>query len=140
MNVLYGKGTTEYGPGVEIQLDGGEVATAIHEYVASFMVITGPMTTSVNGHYCKSGEIYVDPSGTVTYKGNVFSGRGPKVAEETEETEETEPGSVQPKPQTIWTSMDGCSTEYVCTCGVVLRKTKFCPNCGSKLIWNTLND
>jgi hypothetical protein len=77
MRVKYGKGTTEYGPGVSISLSGDEVATAIAAYlVARGVHVSGPRTTSVNGSLCKSGHIYVDPEGFVIHNGKKISGRG----------------------------------------------------------------
>lgn len=77
MKVKYGKGSTEYGPGVEIKLTGDEVATAIDAYlVARGVHIRGPRTITVNGQLCDFGRVYVDPAGTVVYKGEKFSGRG----------------------------------------------------------------
>lgn len=78
MQVKFGEGTTEYGPGVRIYLTGDEVATAIDAWLVSHCVhIDGPRTIRVNGERCEVGEIYVDPSGLVIYGGERFSGRGP---------------------------------------------------------------
>jgi len=80
MKVKYGKGKTEYGPGVEIKLTGSEVAVAIYTYLAAHRVhIRGAATISVNGELCKKGSIYVDPSGFVVANGKGFSGRGEDV-------------------------------------------------------------
>ena len=77
MKINYGKGTTQYGPGVEINLTGEEVAIAINAYLAAHNIyIVGPRTIRVNGELCETGMIYVDPSGYVTAKGKSFSGRG----------------------------------------------------------------
>lgn len=77
MNVKYGNGTTEYGPGVSVDLDGVEVATAIDAYlVAHGIHVAGPRTITVNGELCKVGRVYVDPSGFVIRNGVKFSGRG----------------------------------------------------------------
>lgn len=77
MNITFGKGTTEYGPGVQIDLTGTEVATAIHTYLTAHNIhIDGPATISVNGELCKEGSIYVDPSGDVVAHGIRYSGRG----------------------------------------------------------------
>ncbi len=79
MKIDYGQGTTEYGPGVLIQLDGNEVATAIDAYlVARNVYVSGPRTVRVNGKLCKEGQIYVDPSGVVIADGEKLSGRGPR--------------------------------------------------------------
>jgi hypothetical protein len=53
MKVKYGEGTTEYGPGVSIQMTGNEVATAILTYlVARDVNISGSPTVLVNGALC----------------------------------------------------------------------------------------
>ena len=66
MEIRFGEGKTEWGPGVEINLTGSEVAIAIDDYlVAHNVYINGPRTTRVNGELCKNGEIYVDPSNSV---------------------------------------------------------------------------
>ena len=77
MNITHGKGTTEYGPGVEITLTGDEVVTAIMAYlVAHNVVVRGPRTVSVNGQLCEHGRVYVDPSGFVVVNSDErFSGR-----------------------------------------------------------------
>lgn len=70
MRISVGKGKTEYGPGVNINLTGDEVAQAILDFVAKQnVVISGPLTVMVNGKLCKKGKVYVDPSGVVTVKG-----------------------------------------------------------------------
>lgn len=77
MIVRYGKGRTEYGPGVSVELSGDEVATAIDAYlVAHSVVVCGPRTVTVNGELCQSGHVYVDPSGFVIDDGVKFDGRG----------------------------------------------------------------
>lgn len=78
MKIDYGKGKTEYGPGVEIKLSGNEVARAISAYlVARGVHVDGPRTITVNGELCDYGRIYVDPSGfLIDKKGNKWSGRG----------------------------------------------------------------
>jgi hypothetical protein len=79
MNIKYGNGQTQYGPGVSIELNGSEVATAIDAWlVANGVNVQGPRTVSVNGQLCSEGRIYVDPSGfVVTPEGECVSGRGP---------------------------------------------------------------
>ena len=78
MKVRYGKGTTEYGPGVSIELTGCDVATAIDAYlVAKGIHVSGARTIKVNGELCEAGSVYVDPSGFVIKKGRKYSGRGP---------------------------------------------------------------
>lgn len=82
MEVKYGSGRTQYGPGVEINLDGNELAIAIHAYlVARGVNIQGPRTVTVNGELCQEAQVYVDPSGFVTHEGMDFLGRGPGKAE-----------------------------------------------------------
>jgi hypothetical protein len=77
MEIKYGAGTTEYGPGVSVKLTGDEVATAIDAYlVARGVHVSGPRTVTVNGELCESGHVYVDPSGFVIANGERFSGRG----------------------------------------------------------------
>ena len=78
MKVGYGAGTTEYGPGVSIELTGEEVAIAIEAWLVAHDVhIRGSRTIRVNGKRCKAGDIYVDPSAYVLFEGEVMSGRGP---------------------------------------------------------------
>ena len=79
MNVQFGKGKTEYGTGVQINLTGDEVATAIDAYlVAHGIIVDGARTIRVNGELCEEGEIYIDPSGRVIENGIGWSGRGHK--------------------------------------------------------------
>ncbi len=79
MKIDHGSGTTEYGPGVLIELTGSEVATAIDAYlVAHGVAVSGPRTVTVNGELCESGSVYVDPSGFVIADGKRISGRGPR--------------------------------------------------------------
>lgn len=75
MEINYGP--TGYGPGVEINLTGDEVALAIIAFlVANGVNVQGPRTISVNGEPCEFGEIYVDPSGFVEKGHRFWSGRG----------------------------------------------------------------
>ena len=79
MEVKFGKGKTEYGPGVEVDLTGDEVATAIGAYlVAHGIYVDGPRTIRVNGELCEGGSVYVDPSGSVIYEGDRWTGSGNK--------------------------------------------------------------
>jgi hypothetical protein len=78
MQVKYGSGTTEYGPGVSIELSGDEVATAIDaRLVAHGVHVSGSRSITVNGKRCESGHVYVDPSGFVNANGECILGRGP---------------------------------------------------------------
>lgn len=78
MKVKYGRGKTEYGPGVDILLTGREVALAIHAYLTARDVhISGACTILVNEKLCDHGRVYVDPGSFVIKKGKKFSGRGP---------------------------------------------------------------
>lgn len=82
MKVQHGRGRTEYGPGVQIDLTGDEVATAIDAYLVAHGVVTsGPCTITVNHDLCRIGGVYVDPSGFVIHEGRKFSGRGPGKSE-----------------------------------------------------------
>ena len=62
--------------GVDIELTGNEVATAIDAYlVAHGVIVRGPRTIRVNGELCERGSVYVDPSGKVIDNGEEYSGR-----------------------------------------------------------------
>jgi len=77
MEIDYGNGKTKYGPGVQIELSGGEVAIAIDTYLTAHNVyISGPRTITVNNELCKIGSVYVDPSGFAIANGIKYSGRG----------------------------------------------------------------
>lgn len=79
MEVRYGEGVTEFGPGVSIEMTGDEIATAIDAYlVAHGIHVSGARTVTVNGELCDDGRVYVDPSGAVIAGGERFSGRGPE--------------------------------------------------------------
>jgi hypothetical protein len=80
MKIQFGRGKTQYGPGVQIDLTGDEVAIAIHAWLVAHGVhINGPRTITVNGELCEHGEVYVDPGGFVIGPdGDQFSGRGIK--------------------------------------------------------------
>lgn len=84
MNIAYGNGKTESGPGVRIVLTGEEVAQAIAAWLVVHGVhVQGPRTIRVNGDLCEAGSIYVDPSGSViTPDGVNMSGRGPVIESE----------------------------------------------------------
>ncbi len=80
MDVKYGAGITTHGPGVSITLSGEEVATAIDAYLlAHGVVVRGPRTISVNGELCKTGHVYVDPTGFVISEGMLYSGDGREI-------------------------------------------------------------
>lgn len=77
MKVSFGEGKTEYGPGVQIDLTGDEIAKAIYTYLTAHDVnIIGSATVRINGELCKFGGVYVDPSGSVVTNGKGLSGRG----------------------------------------------------------------
>lgn len=77
MKINYGAGETEYGPGVQIDLSGDEVAVAIDAYLVAHQIyISGPRTVNVNGDLIDCGGVYVDPSGFVIFKDEKYDGRG----------------------------------------------------------------
>jgi len=77
MFVSFGEGSTEYGPGIQIDLTGEEVAKAIEAYlVAHGIYQSGPRTIRVNGKLIEKGSMYVDPSGFVMVDGRRFNGNG----------------------------------------------------------------
>jgi hypothetical protein len=77
MKVKRGGGRTEHGPGVSIELTGDEIAIAIDAWLVAHGVhVSGPRTITVNGRLCKTGHVYVDPSGFVIHEGKKVSGRG----------------------------------------------------------------
>ena len=80
MEIKYGRGRTEYGPGVAIELTGDEVAIAIDAWLVAHGVhVDGPRTITVNGELCERGQVYVDPSGfVITLGGNKLKGSGPR--------------------------------------------------------------
>ena len=70
MIIQHGKGSTEYGRGIRIDLSGEEVAIAIDAYLTSHgLNINGPRTVKVNGELCRDGYVYVDPSGSLNVSG-----------------------------------------------------------------------
>lgn len=78
MKVGYGNSKAGYGPGVEIELTGDDVATAIDAYlVAQGVCVRGARTITVNGDLCRKGRVFVDPSGFAIAHGEKWSGRGP---------------------------------------------------------------
>lgn len=79
MEVKYGEGATEFGPGVSIEMTGDEVARAVDAYlVAHGIHVNGPRTVTVNGKLCETGRVYVDPIGYVIKDGYRYCGRGPE--------------------------------------------------------------
>lgn len=77
VKVKFGGGTTPFGPGVSVQLTGDDVACAIDTWlVAQGVHVSGPRTVTVNGEMCRSGHVYVDPSGFVVAEGRKLSGNG----------------------------------------------------------------
>ena len=78
MQIKKGKGTTEYGPGIEIRLNGDEVASAIDLYLYSKGVfVNGARTITIDGELCYEHDtkVYVDPSGFVIANGKKYDGR-----------------------------------------------------------------
>ena len=78
MDIRFGNGPTKYGPGIEIILDGSDVARAIFAYLVAYGIhVQGPSTITVNGELCQYGRIYVDPSGfVIDADGKKYDGRG----------------------------------------------------------------
>ena len=77
IEIKRGESTIEYGPGIGIYIDGEDVARAIVAYlVAHGIHVSGPCSVKVGGQLCGFGEVYVDPSGFVIFKGQKISGRG----------------------------------------------------------------
>ena len=77
MKIKHGKGTTEYGPGVSVELSGDEIAIAIDSWLVAHKIhINGPRTITVNGELVGGGQVYVDPTGFVIVNGEKISGRG----------------------------------------------------------------
>lgn len=96
MKIEHGKGTTEYGPGVDIHLTGNEVAIAIMAFlVARGVNVAGPMTITVNGELCQKGKVYVDPSGHVVNGALDWSGKGPEFDGKSLNWITNEPGSIK---------------------------------------------
>lgn len=74
MRIEQGFGKTQYGPGVNIDLTGDELATAIDAYLVAHGVhVSGPRTVFVNGDLCRSSRVYVDPCGYVCSGGEIIS-------------------------------------------------------------------
>lgn len=79
MDIKYGNGSSQYGPGVSVEMTGDELAMAVDAWLESQgLLIAGPRTVRVNGARCESAHVYVDPSGAVLARGRHYSGRGPK--------------------------------------------------------------
>ncbi len=78
MIIRHGEGTTKFGPGISIELEGDEAATAIAAWlVAHGIHVSGPRTITVNGELIERAKVYVDPSGFVIDSGGTkHSGRG----------------------------------------------------------------
>lgn len=80
MNIQFGNGKTPQGPGIQINLTGEEVATAIHDYIrAQNVIIDGPSTVMVNSELIRDGGIHVDPSGKVVTADVERSGKNRKI-------------------------------------------------------------
>ena len=76
MEIKKGEGTTVYGPGVSISLDGDELASAVDLYLYSQgVMVRGPRTISYDGELLKNKlHVYVDPSGFVIHEGVKLDG------------------------------------------------------------------
>ena len=79
MKIQFGNGRTEYGPGVQIDLTGDEVALAISAYLVGRDVhVDGARTIRINGQLIENGGVYVDPGACVVADGVRWTGRGTK--------------------------------------------------------------
>jgi hypothetical protein len=77
IEVSFGKGTTKYGTGVQIDLTAHDIGLAILAYLKAHDVHTsGALSFSVNGERIKYGGVYVDPSGCVVASGIGYNGKG----------------------------------------------------------------
>lgn len=77
MEIRFGDGKTEYGPGVAIDMTGDEIALAVFAWLVAHGVhIDGARTVTVNGELCDDGHVYVDPGGCVVADGKRWTGRG----------------------------------------------------------------
>jgi len=83
MKIKYGKNKNNtLGPGIEINLNGVEIATAINNYLVSRKIeIYGARTIRINGQSIQSGKVFIDPTGAIICKNKngdmeYFSGRG----------------------------------------------------------------
>ena len=77
MRIRYGNSSHPHGPGVWVDLDGDEVATALMAYLTAHGVhIDGPRTVTVNCELCQEGAVFVDPIGFVVADGKRWEGRG----------------------------------------------------------------
>lgn len=75
MEVRLGDGKTKYGTGVQIDLSGSELQIAIDAYLVAHNVhVSGARTIRVNGAFCHTCGIYVDPSGHVNVNGETIKG------------------------------------------------------------------
>lgn len=83
MDIYFGNGKTKYGPGVQIDLTGKEIVTAIKAYLVSQNVyISGAATFTINGELIKIGGVYIDPSGYLINDGEKYSGGGKFIQKE----------------------------------------------------------
>ena len=79
IEIDYGDGPAKYGPGVQIEMDGEELAKAVDLWLhAQGFIVRGPRTITVNGELCESASCYVYPSGFVVFDGEKYAGSGPE--------------------------------------------------------------
>ncbi len=69
MKIKKGKGTSEFGKGVEIKLSAKDVCLAIEAYLVTKNIhYSGSRTMTINGELIKKGSVYIDPAATLVAK------------------------------------------------------------------------
>jgi len=77
MDINYGNGTSDVGPGICIRLSKEDVERAIQDYLdLKDVKIQGDYSIAVSGVRVTGAEINVDAFGVVEHEGREYSGRG----------------------------------------------------------------